>query len=233
MKTHFTIPALLMLASLPASATLTVLQNTVNPATIPGITDLQTRSALAGAYVTFSFFGVPLQLTSTIDASGNAFTSDPNIFLTMNSAGIPDTNSGVWTITNNTPLLLNFISIVGFGPNSANNTAFDLTTPAPGTSGSSPAGQTITCSGPCPSLSIGALYTRPLNLPSQTSAGDLYGELQISIVNGAITAGPNSTFSFFADTDIVSSSVPEPLTYATLGAALLAFSLLRHRRNIQ
>jgi PEP-CTERM motif-containing protein len=242
--------ALLALLSAPAQAAINVSLDSGTTFSVPNIVDFSPNGfSMAGMKVTAYFSGGSSETatwSATTAIGGHAVGTTGTLGWSLAEDG--DTFDHVWTLINNTGLLMTRVVLEGgnFG-----DTLFDTqgdgtpsiaTTPGnasvlTGTDGSQ-RGHTFN------SLNLAAFgidasvtYRNAVKLDSAlTPVGDLYTTLDIGLGTGLISGGATSTFplTFNADTDLWGTQQAEPLPepgslllFAGLGLA----GLWQHRRR--
>ncbi|MBX7168566.1 MAG: PEP-CTERM sorting domain-containing protein [Pirellulales bacterium] len=209
----------------------------IAPATATIIEPINYADDLAGGLVTvhFSsiFSGTPLEIGSvTMTLIGTPLTHTASTPYHPNFGFIVsgETSSAIWEIDNFSPVvddpLAVYISKVeidlrpsrgGVQPSLFD----DGSTPSTPLSGTGVAGviPIIISTGAAPSSAVESLpWTDPSNL------GDMYGKLTLTW-SGTDMLAPEKNFKWFDDTDLV----PEPSSFALLGAGLAGFAFAARR----
>lgn len=185
-----------------------------------------------------------------VGVSGCTSTGNFSIGFPSGADTDPDVSgSTVWTITD----LKTTSSIVSLTIDAlAGNTAFDRCLKAggfddtnngggvcntaagglDGTTNSAQGWSVASGTGGTAGISANAQYSNILHYAGQPAVGDAWGFLTLTFTGTSFTSG--NTFTFRADTDIVTSKtsdVPEPGTLAFIGAGLAGLGALRFRKR--
>lgn len=210
-----------------AGTVTSVTADNTGPLNATGVTSTQTVAQLAGMRVLFNFGS--FSQTAFFNNTGQASTSNA----VFSNTGSTDTATGSWIVQNISggPALLS-ITITGAEIGNSLLTAFDRTSPNPGTAGSN-TGLDVQCiaADQC-FTNATAQYLAPIGISGGFPVGDLYGGLTINFSGGL---ADTRQMSFNMDTDLLTgpitagSATPEPTTLALMGAGLMALGLARRK----